>query len=201
MNKTISSPLVLLIALIALLVAAIALYQAKSARDLARSDVAVEENNSMITPLYDQEKNSWSYLAVYEISVSNLCGPVLQWQEVKPSTQAGGFLVGLKNEQFVSPSVSYQAFVCEPTLAQIQANPKLIRELSKKPFLEPVHLNHALAPGESKSIRLGVIVQAFDANGQSLVDMVLLSFDLSFDHDRQYVFRRGFPIQPVKIEQ
>lgn len=200
MNSPFRSLAVLLIALFALLVAAVALYQARTAKELALSDLTVEENNSLITPLYDQETGAWSYLAIYDIAVTNLSGPTLQWLYVQQNQKGGGFLVGVKNGELTAPSLAFTAFHCEPTLAEIQANPKLIRDLVKKEFTHPLMFNYALHAGESKSVRLGVMVQAFDQQQRPLVDTVLLSFGLTFDHDRQYTFRRAFPVTGLSPE-
>ncbi|NLP12148.1 hypothetical protein GX408_17240 [bacterium] len=190
----------LLIALFALLIAVIALYRANTAHQLALSDLSIEESDALITPLYDESDGSWTYLAVYEISVSNLCGPPVQWISIAPAQDAGGFLKGLKNGGIVSPALSYQAFICGPTLADLQADPKLIRGLTEKPITGTTLLHYTLKAGENRTQRVGVLVQAFDAQQNALADMVLLSLDLSFDHHRRYTFRRGFAVQPVKAE-
>jgi hypothetical protein len=200
MKKKLPLLYTLLISLVALVVAVIALYQAKTARSLALSDLVVEENNSLITPLYDEQTNSWSHLAIYEISVTNLAGPPLQWISLQPSAGPADFLVALKGGQVVAPSLACQVFACEPTLSQIQANPKLIRELANTPLSRAIPVRCSLAPGESKTIRMAVRVQAYDSRQQPLADMVLVSFDLTFDHERNYVFRRGFPIQAVELK-
>jgi len=200
MKKNLPLLYTLLISLVALLVAVIALYQAKTARGLALSDLVIEENNSLITPVYDEQTNSWSHLAIYEISVTNLAGPMLHWLSLQPLGGPADFLVALRGGEVVAPSPACQVFACEPTLSQIQADPKLIRELSKTPLNGPVPVQYTLAPGQSKSIRLAVRVQAYDHQQQPLADMVLVSFELIFDHERHYIFRRGFPIQAVKMK-
>lgn len=200
MKANVRFPYALLISLFALLIAVMALYRANTAQQLALSDLSIEESNALITPLYDESDGSWTYLAVYEISVSNLSGPPVQWISIAPAQDAGGLLKGLKNGGIVSPALSYQAFICAPTLADLQADPKLIRGLAEKPITGTTPLNYTLAAGENRTLRVGVMVQAFDAQQIALADMVLLSLDLSFDHQRRYTFRRGFPVQPVKAE-
>lgn len=188
------------IALFSLLIATIALYQVKNVRALALSDLVIEENNSLVTPLFDEATGSWSFLALYEIHVNNLSGPEVHWSAITQEQQGSGFLVGLRNGEYLSTRLSYQAFVCDRNLAELQADPKLIRELARNEMPPKVELSHLIKAGESKSIRVGVLVQPYDQNQQQLVDMVLLSYGLDFDQNRHYTFRRGFPVPALKSE-
>jgi len=200
MKATVRFPYALLIALFALFIAVIALYRANIAHQLALSDLSIEESNALIPPLYDESDGSWTYLAVYELSVANLSGPPVHWLSIGPAQDAGGFLKGLKNGGIVSPALSYRAFLCAPTLADLQADPKLIRGVTEKPITGTTPLDYTLAAGENRTLREGVIVQTYDAQQTALADMVLFSLDLFFDHHRRYTFRRGFPVQPLKAE-
>ena len=200
MNSKTPLYLAVAIALFSLLIATIALYQVKNVRALALSDLAIEENNSLITPLFDEATGSWSFLALYEIHVNNLSGPDVHWSAITQEQQGSGFLVGLRNGEYLSTRLAYKAFVCDRNLAELPADPKLIRELARNEMPPKVALSHLIKAGESKSIRVGVLVQPYDQNQQQLVDMVLLSYGLDFDQNRHYTFRRGFPVPPLKSE-
>jgi hypothetical protein len=200
MNSKTPFYLAVAIALFSLLIAVIALYQVKTVRSLALSDISIEENNSLVTPLFDEGSGSWSFLALYEIHVNNLSGPEVQWLTLSQEQKGSGFLVGLRNGEYISEKLHYQAFICERNLAEIQANPKLIREVVKNEMAARVAMSHTIKAGESKAIRIGVLVQPYDQNQKQLVDMVLLSYGLDFDQDRHYTFRRAFPVPPLKSE-
>lgn len=188
------------IALFSLLIAVVALVQLRTVRSLALSDISIEENNSLVTPIFDEASGTWSFLALYEIHVNNLCGPDVQWQALSQEQKGSGFLVGLRNGEYISEKLHYQAFICDRNLAELQANPKLIREVVKNEMASRVTMAHAIKAGESKAIRVGVLVQPYDQNQKQLVDMVLLSYGLDFDQNRHYTFRRAFPVLPLKSE-
>ena len=52
--------------------------------------------------------------------------------------------------------------------------------------------------GESKTIRPGIALQPYDDSNRPLANVILVSFRLRFSNGKTYIFRRGFPIQPIR---
>ncbi len=194
----------LLIALVALLVATIALFTAKQVRQsvqeikqVALSEIEVTERNSLLTPILDEENKRYRYLAIYEIGVTNLGGPDIVINELAKLTTGSGFIVMLKGDEVVSANPNYRAFLVEPTLQEIGANPKLLKALMEKDMGESLKLDLALPFGATKTLRFGVVLDAYRQDNSPLANVVLLSYQLRFSNGKSYLFRRGFPIQPL----
>ncbi len=187
-----------LISLVALLVSTIALYNAKNARQIALSEISVEERNSLITPVFDQQEGKWSYLAIYEMSVSNLGGPDVTLESVSKVTEGAGFLVPLSGQEILNETLKYKAFFVKPTLDEIRTNPKLLKTISQSDISATAPLNLLIKNGESKTIRLGVLLDAFNKENKPIARVVLLSYRLNFSNGKSIIFRRGFPLQPIK---
>ncbi|NOY59920.1 MAG: hypothetical protein GXO75_13470 [Calditrichaeota bacterium] len=187
-----------LISLLALIVAAVALYNAGIARQIALSQISVEERNSLATPVFDQQKGTWSYLAIYEVSVNNLGGPDITLDNVSKVSEGAGFLVLLRGQEIVNSALNYKAFLVKPTIGEIRANPKLIKTVAQTDIGAVIPLNLLIKNGESKTIRLGVLLDAYDKENKPIARVVLLSYRFNFSNGKSYLFRRGFPIQPLK---
>ncbi len=187
-----------LISILALIVAAVALYNAGIARQIALSQVSVEERNSLATPVFDQQEGTWSYLAVYEVSVNNLGGPDIMLKNVSKVSEGAGFLVPLRGREIVNETLTYKAFLVKPTIDEIRANPKLLKTIAQVDMGAAIPLNLLIKNGESKTIRLGVLLDAYDKESKPIARVVLLSYRFNFNHGKSYLFRRGFPIQPLK---
>lgn len=190
----------MLVGVIALALAAFALYNAQAAKNLALSEVSLEERSPLLTPVFNQENGTWSFLAIYEVSLTNTSGPEVILTSISKETSGAGFLVPLKGEEVMGVVLDYKAFVVEPTLADIMANPKLLSGITEKDMGPSVALNLTLAPGVSKSVRFGVSLNPYDGTGQPVAQVVLLSYRLSFDNGKSLIFRRGFPIQPLQAQ-
>lgn len=189
----------LLIALVALLIAVIALVNSKEAKTLSLSEISVEEGASLTVPVFDEEKNCFSFLAIYEVHINNTSGPAVVLNKVAPYREGAGFIVALKNRQIVPADLRQQIFLVNPSLEEIQSNSKLLRDLFKNDLDQNSDLNWRIDSGESKTLRLGVNLFPYDPENQPQVDMVLLSFRFDFDNGTKQIFRRGFPITPVPL--
>ncbi len=194
----------LLISLVALLVATVALFTAKQirqdvqqVRQVALSEIEVTERNSLITPILDEESKRYRYLAIYEVGVTNLGGPDIVINELGKLTTGAGFIVLLKGDEVVSANPKYKAFLVEPTLQEIGANPKLLKTIMEKDMGEFTKLDLPLPFGSTKTLRFGVVLDAYDEANTPLANVLLLSYQLKFGNGKSYLFRRGFPIQPL----
>ncbi len=197
MKDSIRSLYAILIALVALLVAVIALVNSKEAKQLALSEVSLEEGDAITQPIYDQAENRFYYLALYEVHITNLSGPTVILKEISPPADDAGLVVALKGDQVAAVDLKPLPFRIDYTLREIRENPRLLKDLTANQLEPGKLLNIAIKPGATKTVRFGVNLYPYDAQGQSLADMVLLSFRLVFDNGKAQLFRRGFPIMPV----
>ncbi len=196
--KNITSIVALLLAGIALVIAVLGFSAARNARQLALSEITIEERTPLMTPVYDQASEKWSYLAVYEVNVTNMSGPTVKIESLGKVSTGGGFLIPLKGDEFADQALDYSAFIVEPGLAEIRANPRLLKEITQNTIRNTAPLDIELPPGTSRSVRFGVSMSAYDQGREPLADMVLLSFRLNFSNGKSSIFRRGVPIQPLK---
>lgn len=189
---------ILIIAVAGLVLAIVALNKAKEAKQLAISEVQIEETGSLITPVLDQEKNNaWSYLALYEIQISNLGGPSVTLENIAKHDEETGFLVLLKDQQVLLDTIEYRSIVCDRSLAEIRANPGVLKNLFNSDMGGSANVNLIIDPGESKTLRFGVRAFPYNEENKPIADMLLLSYRLRFDTGKHYIFRRAFPIRPV----
>ena len=199
-NKNVSF-LTVLIALVALIVAVVALVTSKTARELALSEVEIEERNSLVTPIFNEASGEWSFLALYEVGVSNLSGPDVLLRHVAKETKGAGFLVPLNQDQVVADvDLQPKAVLFDESLAQIEADPRLLKDLAQKEMADVQPVNIMIRNGETKTLRFGVMLRPYDSNQDPLARMVLLSYQLNFDNGKSVLFRRGFPILALKAE-
>jgi hypothetical protein len=203
-NTKIQQLYTLLIGLAALLVATIALCIAKQGKEIAeqatqiaKSEIEVTERNSLATPIFDEASGKYRFLVIYEIGVSNLGGPDIQISELRKMAGSTGFLVLLKGQEIVNDRPAYQAFLAEPTLTEISANPKLLKTVMEKEMGESAALNYPLPLGATKTLRFGVVVDIYDQNNAPLANILLISYQLAFSNGKSYLFRRGTPLPPV----
>ncbi len=188
----------LLVAIMALVIAVIAMILAKSAQHTALSDIVVEEKNHLLTPLYDEENQSYSYLAVYEISFTNHSGPMVTVERIEKVSDGGGYFVALQGENISNADLDARAFLVEPPLKKIAQNPKILKTVMQNEMGSSARLKIPLGPAKTQTLRIGVSLNPYDQNRQPLADMVLLSFRFAFSNGKTSVFRRGFPIQPLQ---
>lgn len=186
----------LTLALAGVVVGLVALQTANNARNLALSEVVVEEVNALTTPVFDEESNTFAYLAIYDISVANMSGSAVHLISVEPATTAGGFLTLLKGEEVVSADVKERAFVGADGVSAVKANPALIKKLMKG-GAEEAFQSRTLELGESAVVHLGLLLHPYDDAGQPAANLALASWQLTFDNGKTYIFRRGFPLYPV----
>jgi len=186
------------VAIAALVVGLLALNAAGNARQLALSEVAVEEVNSLNTPVFDEASGAYKFLALYDISIANMSGPAVTLTHIKKVQSGGGFLTLLKGEEVVSADVQEKAIVSEQSSAAVQANPKLLKSLLSDNAGDDYAANMKIEPGETKLIHLGVLMHPFTDAGTSLANVALASWKLEFSNGKTYVFRRGFPIYPIQ---
>ncbi|MBN2412073.1 hypothetical protein JXQ31_10315 [candidate division KSB1 bacterium] len=190
----IKSVLLIIVVAATLVISLLALNLANRAYRLALSDIQIEERNTLMTPVFDQETEQWSFLAIYEIGLTNQGPDRVVLNEIARVTDGMGFLVPLKGSDIVDKSPDYKAFMVEPTLAEIRTNPKLIKTISANDLGESRSLMLGLDSGQTKAIRFGVLVNAYDEAKVPIAQMILLSFRLKFDNGRIKIFRRGFPV-------
>jgi len=198
-NRGVIQPLyAVFISLFALIVATIALFIAKETKQLALSEITVEDRNSLVTPVFDQELGQWSYLAIWELSVTNQSGPPISLKSIEKVKEGSGFLVPLLKQEIVSKNIPYKSFLCDHSITEIRSNPKILKEVASKDMGEEAKVNLPISPGESKTIRLGITLKPYGDNNRPLASVILVSYKLQFSNGKSYVFRRGFPIQPIK---
>lgn len=183
----------------ALVLSLMSLNRSNKAYKLALSDVQIEERNTLMTPVFDQETEQWSFLAIYEIGLTNQGPDKVVLTEIAKVTDGMGFLVPLKGSDIVDKSPDYKAFLVDPTLTDIRTNPKLIKTISANDMGDMQTLKLELASGQTRSVRFGVLVNAYDANKAPIAQMILLSFRLKFDDGRIKIFRRGFPVTTLTV--
>lgn len=188
----------ILLAVLALVIAVIAMIQAKSANDIALSEIVVEEKNHLVTPVYDENSKTYSYLAIYEISFTNNSGPQVIVEKIEKIEDGGGYFVALKGKAFSDADLGAKAFIVEPSLKEIAQSPKLLKKISSREMGAEKRLNIPLGPAKTQTLRIGVSLNPYDQNDKALANMVLLSFRFEFSNGKTSVFRRGFPIQPIR---
>ena len=186
----------IVLAAIALVTAAFTLTRLDAVRQIALSEISVEEHNSLITPVFDQASDQMNFVAIYELGISNLSGPDLILETVEKADDLD-FIVGLKGPDIVNIDLEGKAFLVEPALREIQSNPRLLTQLNQESIEEKAKLNVQLQSGKSKNIRVGFYLSPYQ-NQESLVNMALVSFKLTFSNGKTSYFRRGFPIQPLQ---
>lgn len=191
----------MLVGVVALALAVLALYNAQVAKNLALSEITLEERSPLLTPVYNEEKGTYTFLAIYEVSLTNTSGPAVTLTSISKEMSGAGFLVPLNGEEVAGTVLDYKAFIVNSTLTEIMANPKLLKSIVEKDMGESCAMNLPLAPGASKSVRFGVSVNAYDSAGGPVAQVVLLSYRLSFDNGKSLIFRRGFPIQPLQAQK
>lgn len=190
--------LFVLVTLVSLVVAIVALHQADTAQKLALSEISVEEQNALITPVFDQASKSWSFIALYELGLTNHSGPVVSLAKLEKLNDGSGFLVALDGENVVDEKIEYSAFVFEKTISQIKADPRLLKSIVGSDMGSEAVVNLPIESGESKPLRFGLSVKAYDQSGIAVANMLLASFRLVFDSGKTFVFKRAIPVPPLK---
>jgi hypothetical protein len=198
MKSHLITVLLALLAIVGIILGAMALRQAHIARQLALSEIVVEEANSMSTPVFDQDTNHYSYLTLYDISIANMSGPTVTLRRVRKSAASGGFLAMLKGNEVVSLQVNEKAFVSAQGSAAIKNDPRLLKSIGQQDMGESASVNIEIKPGEAKVLHIGLTLEPYDINMQALADVALVSWELEFDNGKSYIFQRGFPLYPIK---
>ncbi len=198
MKKQTLSLIALIVAIVALGIALYAVMAAQKAQQWAVSELVVEEHNSLHTPIYDEERSAYGFVTIYDISISNVSGPLVTLKKVAKAESGSGFLAFLRGEEVVHLDVETKAFISKWSSSQIQADPKKLKELTTEDMGDAQVLDLTLNPGETKIIHVGVALEPYDEQNQPLANMVLTSFELQFDNGKSYTFRRGFPIYPLQ---
>ncbi len=187
-----------LLSVVAIALSVIALVNANSAKNLALSEITVEEQNSLTTPVFDQASQSWSFIALYELNVTNQSGPDAVIEQLGKLSDGSGFIVPLKGRDILDDKIEHNAFLFKNPISEIQANPRLLKDVTNNDMGENADIAVSLENGASKAVRFGVSLKAYDNENEPLAQVVLVSFKLMFDNGKTYTFRRGFPIPPIK---
>jgi len=185
------------ISLIALTVAAIALFFSIKTRKDTLSEVTVEERNSLTSPVLDEQTGDWVFVAIHEVSFTNEGSRTVAVEDVAQTKKGSGFLVSLRQGEIVSQNIPYSAYLVTPRIEEIRANPRLLRSIGEIGLDESYKLDLTIEPGETKLLRLGVTLEPYDSKFHNLVDMVLLSYEIKFSNGKQRIFRRGVVIPPI----
>ncbi|MBN1543515.1 hypothetical protein JW992_15345 [candidate division KSB1 bacterium] len=196
MNRNLAVP-ALILALAAVVIAIFALSVAHNARQTALSEIELEEHNALVTPVFDQETGSWSYLAIYEWTISHSSGPAVRLESLAPANAGEGYAVSLLEGEPVGQDLQDRIFRTELTLAEIRRDPQTVKALGQTLLAEREFLGWVLQDGKSRSLRLGIRLSPYDETQSRLADVVLLSFKLSFDNGKTQLIRRAVPIQAL----
>ncbi len=196
MMKKIKSHLALLLSLVALIVAVYTLYQSSIIRKIALTHIDVQERNSLLTPFFDQESGKNGFLAIYEIAVDNHGATTIALESVDQLSDVSEFVIPLKGEAVVDQSISAKWFLVDAKISDIQSDPRLLKNAIKD-MDKSMPVAMEIKPGQTKTIRVGLVLDAYDKDKKALADVMLVSFQLVFDHGRAYYFRRGVPIPPI----
>lgn len=179
---------------VTLVISVIAMVQSKKALQIALSEVVIEEKNSLFSPVFDEDSGTYGYIALFDVSIANLSGPVAILENVTKLTSGSGFIALLKGNDVVNSDVALNAFICEKSSNEIKANPGLLKNISSKDFGEKADIQMTINPGETKIIHVGLYLHPYSDDNKAIADMALVSFQFNFRRGKQYVFRRGFPI-------
>ena len=189
--------LAMAVAVAALIVGLMTWLQASKARNLALSELEIQERDALSTPLLDQGSGDYGYVSIYDISITNVSGPAITLEEISKLKDNANFVVTLSGEKVVTPKTNPSAFLPDVSINEIEQNPKLLREMIKEDIGESAAVSIKIEPGQTKSVRVGVYLEPYDAEKQPVANVVLTSFRLEFDNGKSYVFRRGFPVLPI----
>ena len=181
-----------------LFMAGFALLTSHQAKNLALSDISIEEKNSFSTPVFDQNTGKNSYLTIYELAISNLGGPDVELVRLSKVQEGAGYLVPLKDQQIMNQDIEAISFLVEPTISTLMQEPKRLREITKEDMGPAADLSVVIKNGETKTLRFGISLQPYDDQNNPVAQVVLVSFRLEFNNGKNYIFRRGFPIKPLK---
>ena len=96
-----------LLSVLAIALSVIALVNANSAKNLALSEITVEEQNSLATPVFDQSSQSWSFIALYELNVTNQSGPNVVIEQLVKLSDGSGFIVPLKGQNIIDKKIEH----------------------------------------------------------------------------------------------
>ena len=187
-------------AFIAVICSIFALVKARQAQQIALSEIVVEERNSLITPVYDEKEGAWSYLAIFELGVSNVSGPPIELEKIRKMDSQAGFIIPLKGSDYVDADLQEKAFVLDAGIGDIRQEPEQLKSIIDQDMGPETAPNIVLDRGESKTLRLGLSLKPYDSARQRTADMVLVSFQLLFSNGKSYVFRRGFPVASLVQE-
>ncbi len=198
MKNSLSAPyLTLLIALAALVVAVIALVTAKGAKEMALSEVTIEEGETVTLPLFDEEQNRFSFLVLVELHISNQGGPAVELLQLSRNLADAGFLIGLKNQEIQSGDLKPQFYAIEQPFSELQANPRLLKDVLKQSPVQDIPIRHTLESGQSRTVRYAVHFFPYDDGKRTLADLVLISTRLTFANGAIRMMRHGYPILPL----
>ncbi len=198
MNRTPLLIVVFVISLAALVLSIVAIINLNKVRDLALSEIVIEERDALSTPVLDQASQQYGFVTIYEIDVTNISGPDVKLNRIQKSQEGSGFIVPVKEGKVLSKNLNAKAFVSSYSISEIKENPKRLRELTREEMGDRYETRLSLKRGESRSIRVGVSLDPYNENNQPVADLVLTSFEFVFDNGKSYVFRRGFPVYPLQ---
>lgn len=193
MKKT--SFLSLLIAVAALILSLFALLQSFQAKSLAQSEIAVEEENYIAIPTFDEENSSLQYLVLFDLSVTNHSGPSVKIAKILPGNQ-GLYASFLDGEEVASVDIPVKAFSAPFTIAEFKKNPRLLKEAKLEDLKGEKKLQ--IAAGDSKVLHLGLLFSPYTAEKKRLVSTALCSFQIVFDNGKSFWFRRAVPVYPIE---
>ncbi len=196
MNRNLSL-LTLVLALIAVGMAVSAWSLANRAKQIALSEIELEERDALLTPVFDEETSSGSYLAIFEWALSHSSGPAIRLESLVPVEEQDGYLVTLYDGAPTGSDLQERVFRTESTLQEIQLHPEKIKTLGQTVLADRESLDLQLESGKTRFLRVGVRLHPYGEKQNLLADVVLLSFKLCFDNGKTRIIRRGIPIQAL----
>lgn len=185
------------VAVAAMILAVIALLFSIKTRWDALSEVSVDERDTLTSPVFDEKTGNWSYVAIFETNLTNEGSRKVVLRSVVKADNGAGFMVSLKQGEVENGEIQHSAFFVTPEIAEIKANPRLLRSIGQNKMDKKIKLDLFIGPGETKRLRFGVALEPYDRDQQNLADMVLLSFEMKFSTGKRRIFRRGVTIPPI----
>lgn len=181
----------LILSIIAIAIAVWAGLTARAARKIALSSVKVMETNTLMTPVFDEAANKMGFLAIYELALTNTGRYDIVLENIDQVVEGTGFIVFLKSGSVIAPEIEHLEFLVDPTISEIQQNPKLIKALFENKMAASHMVNLPVEKNKTRFVRLGLYFLPYDANGQPLADSALISFQLFFSNGTSELIRQA----------
>ena len=179
--------------ILAIVISLFAFYYSRKAYQYTTTIVTLEEHNSLLSPVYDENNGKWSYVAIYELSLMNEGMKKVVINRIAKVSEGSGFFVALKDGKIINQGIQHSSYIVEPTISEIRTNPKLLSSIDQD-FGDSKQISIIIKPGETKLVRIGTSISAYDSEKQNLADMVLLSYEIRLATGQRRLFRQAVRI-------